>query len=145
MIKFTLKCDSGHHFESWFQSAAAYDRLITAGAVTCMDCGSPKVDKALMAPAVASGRAAATPQDAAPPIATPASDRDEALQALRKAVEEKSDYVGLKFASEARAMHDGERPHRPIYGEARPDEARALIEDGVPVAPLPFVPKRHTH
>lgn len=145
MIKFTLRCDSGHHFESWFQSAAAYDRLSEAGAVTCVACGNPKVDKALMAPAVTSGRAAAPPQADVPPTAAPASDREQALKALRKAVEEKSDYVGLKFASEARAMHDGERPHRPIYGEARPDEARALIEDGVPVAPLPFVPKRHTH
>jgi len=141
MIKFTLKCDAGHHFESWFKSASAYDRLVKAGAVSCAECGSPNVDKALMAPAVAPGRAAA-PQNAPP---APQNDRAKALQALKKAVEDKSDYVGLKFASEARAMHDGAKPHRPIYGEARPDEARALIEDGVPVAPLPFVPKRHTH
>jgi len=142
MIKFTLKCDDGHRFESWFQSAAAYDRLRAAKAISCMECGSLEVDKALMAPAVAQERPAEPRQDITAP---PSDDRAKALQALRKAVEENSDYVGMEFAAEARAMHDGDVPLRSIYGEARPDEARALLEDGVPVAPLPFLPKRRTN
>jgi hypothetical protein len=83
------------------------------------------VTKALMAPAVSTREAA----------------RATALARLREEVETKSDYVGLRFAAEARAIHEGRAPERSIYGEARPDEARALIEDGVPVAPLPFIPK----
>ena len=142
MIKFTLKCDDGHQFDSWFQSTTAFDRLHAAGAITCMECGSAKVEKALMAPAVAHDRA---PEPQAEPTSPAPDPKAEALQALRKAVEENSDYVGMEFATEARAMHDGEVPRRAIYGEARPDEARALIEDGVPVAPLPFLPKRRTH
>lgn len=142
MIKFTLKCEDGHQFETWFQSAEAFDRLRKTGAVTCMECGTGKVDKALMAPAVSS-RHASGPRGGL--TAAPKEAPEKALQALRKAVEENSDYVGMDFATRARAMHDGDAPRRAIYGEARPDEARALIEDGVPVAPLPFVPKRHTN
>jgi len=73
------------------------------------------------------------------------SDKEKALAKLKAAVEKNSDYVGMNFASEARAMHDGEQPTRSIYGEARPEEAKALIEDGIRVAPLPFMPKRQTN
>lgn len=134
MIRFTLKCDQGHGFESWFASGAAYDSLRASGHVECPQCGSRAVDKALMAPAVATSDTPA-----------PAPDLAERLVAWRKRVEETSDYVGMEFATEARAIHDGLAPERPIWGEAKPDEARALIEDGVPVAPLPFIPRARTN
>lgn len=130
MIRYDLVCDSDHGFDSWFASSAAFDRLTGAGQVRCPDCGTAAVRKALMAPAVA-----------------PTADamRAVALARLREAVETNSDYVGMNFAAEARAIHEGTAPDRSIYGEARPDEARALIEDGVPVAPLPFIPKARTN
>jgi hypothetical protein len=136
MIRYNLSCDQGHDFDSWFQSAAAYDRLAGQGHVACALCGSTAVEKALMAPAL-------RPADRteAAPLATPQSELEQKLAALRAHIEETSDYVGLSFAAEARAMHDGLIPERAIHGEARPDEARRLIEDGIPVAPLPFLPK----
>lgn len=139
MIQYALKCANGHSFDSWFQSADAYDKLASAGMVSCVVCGSTDVAKAVMTPRVQSARAAA------PSITAPADPKEQALADLRRKVEENSDYVGLNFAAEARAIHDGEAPERSIYGEARPDEARALIEDGVPVAPLPFMPQRKTN
>ncbi len=79
------------------------------------------------------------------PLSKPASAAEQAIAELRRKIEESSDYVGMNFASEARAIHQGEAPERPIYGEAKMDEARALIEEGVPVAPLPFMPNRKTN
>lgn len=138
MIHYALKCDKGHGFESWFQSAAAFDSLAKAGHVACVECGSTDVTKAVMAPNVAAARKDARP---AAPLG-PKSKREEALAALRREVEANSDYVGGKFAQEARAMYLGTAPERAIYGEANLAEAKALIEDGVPVAPLPFLPNR---
>jgi len=132
MIRFTLKCDREHIFDSWFQSGAAYHALQLAGHVSCAQCGSAVVEKTLMSPAVSDA--------AARPLAP--SDVESDVAKLQREVEAKSDYVGLQFAAQARAMHDGDTPHRAIYGEATGSEARALIEDGVPVAPLPFVPRR---
>jgi hypothetical protein len=134
MIRYDLTCDKGHAFDSWFASAAAYDRLAVAGHVACPDCGSVQVTKALMAPAVV-----AKPDRA---LSTPRDPREAAIAELRAQVEANSDYVGLSFAAEARAMHEGRAPERPIHGEAKLDDARKLIEDGVPVAPLPFLPAR---
>ena len=136
MIRYSLRCAKGHEFESWFASAAAFDDLRAAGRLTCIECGTTDVEKAPMAPAVGSKSVDK------PDLAQPANEIDTKLEALRKEVEANSDYVGLSFAKEARAIHDGDAPERSIYGEARPDEAKKLIEDGVPVAPLPFVPKR---
>ncbi len=134
MILYTLRCPEGHDFDSWFQNAAAFDALTATGRVTCPSCGSGSVAKAPMAPKVqASDRT---------DLSRPASKKEAALAALRKHVEQNSDYVGMEFAAKARAMHDGLIPDRPIHGEAKLDEARALIEDGVPVAPLPFMPAR---
>ena len=141
MIRYSLKCDQGHAFDSWFASAAAYDSLAAAGHLSCAVCGSATIDKALMAPAVSSP--ASEPE--MHPLATPTSDLEARLAALRRHVEETSDYVGADFATEARAIHLGEAPERPIWGEARPDEARALIDEGVPVAPLPFMGKRQAN
>lgn len=146
MIQYTLRCAQDHRFDSWFQSAAAFDKLHAAGMVACAVCGSADVAKDLMAPRVSSG---ATESGAREKPAQPLSDADspaeQALRAMREEVEKNSDYVGRDFAREARAMHLGETPKRSIWGETRGDEARALIEDGVPVAPLPFRPTRKTN
>lgn len=145
MIRYALKCASGHAFESWFQSAERFDTLAAAGHVACPMCGNTEVSKALMAPSVRPARTAAAAPPAERPLAAPASEIEEALAALRREVEKNSDYVGMNFAAEARRIHAGEAPERSIYGEARPEEARKLIEDGVPVAPLPFLPQRKTN
>ena len=137
MIRYALRCANAHEFDSWFQSAEAFDRLATAGMVACAVCGSGEVSKALMAPAVK----AAEPADLRP-LATPTTDLERRLADLRAHVEKTADYVGPDFARIAREMHAGEVPDRPIWGEAKADEARSLIEDGVPVAPLPFRPTR---
>jgi hypothetical protein len=131
MIRYALKCPAGHGFESWFQSASAYESLRRAGHVTCPECGSGEVEKALMAPSVATAETRGAVQS-----------REAELAALRRKIEETSDYVGGNFVKEARAMHQGEAPERAIYGEAKPEEAIQLLEEGVPVAPLPFLPKR---
>jgi hypothetical protein len=145
MIKYAIKCSADHSFDSWFQSAAAYEALKGAGHVSCPVCGSTTVEKGLMAPAVRmsdTGAVAAVPDR---PLEAPGTEVEAALAALRRQIEANSDYVGLNFAAEARRIHAGDAPERSIYGEARADEARALIEDGVPVAPLPFVPGRKTN
>lgn len=148
MIRYTLKCPDGHAFESWFKSGSAYDALRASGHVTCPDCGSGDVEKALMAPPVQATRSKASSNDPSPvkgPLSQPADDRARALAALRKDVEDNSDYVGMNFVAEARSMHDGDTPKRSIHGEARIDDAKKLLEDGIPVSPLPFTPKSKTH
>lgn len=139
MIRYALKCDRDHGFESWFKTSAAFDALKASGHVACPVCGSTAVEKALMAPTVR------PPEEGRPQLRDPASPMEEAMAALRREVEANSEYVGLGFAAEARAIHAGEAPGRSIYGEARPEEARALLEEGVPVAPLPFMPPRKTN
>lgn len=157
MIRYSLRCAEDHAFESWFQSAAAYDGLAAALRLSCPVCGSSRIEKALMAPAVRPARSAvqtadlATAPASAGPVANQSdrpslrdagSDSEHAFAALRRKVEENSEYVGLNFVAEARAIHDGDAPERSIYGEARFEDAKKLIEDGVPVAPLPFMPGR---
>jgi hypothetical protein len=137
MIQFSLRCEADHRFDSWFKSAAAFDKLQGAGMVSCPACGSTRVEKALMAPRVQSGGTGL--EEACKTDRTPVA---EALAALRRKVEDTADYVGVDFAREARDMHDGLTPERSIYGEAKLEDARRLIEDGVPVAPLPFLPRR---
>lgn len=142
MIRYALKCQADHAFESWFQNAAAFDALAASGHVSCPVCGSAKVEKSLMAPSVAVKSDAVQAVPARPDLTTPANPLEEAMAALRRQIEDKSEYVGMNFATEARRIHQGDAPERAIYGEARPDEAKKLIEDGVPVAPLPFLPGR---
>ncbi|HDY94876.1 MAG: DUF1178 family protein [Sulfitobacter litoralis] len=151
MIKFSLKCERDHQFESWFKSAAAFDALAQAGHLTCAICGSPEVTKGMMAPRVSTGDARTNspkddtkPDTAVPVLSKPQSELEKALKALRKKVESSSEYVGNNFVKEARAMHLGDAPDRSIYGEARLDEAVALIEEGIPLTPLPFRAKRST-
>ncbi len=128
MIKYTLQCQDGHQFESWFQNASAFEKLATAGMVACADCGSAKVTKSLMAPALPTKGNVTAPK---PP-----------LEKIKEQVEANSDYVGLSFAQEARDMHDGVIPERAIYGEASAKDAKKLIDEGVPVLPLPFIPSK---
>jgi hypothetical protein len=141
MIRYDLRCRAGHAFDSWFASSDAFDRLRAAGHVVCPVCGTTDVEKALMAPAVVRS------DDPPPPrlLDEPTDPRAAALAALKREIEEKSEYVGMRFVAEARAMHAGEVPARPIHGEARIDEARKLLQEGVPVAPLPFIPTRKTN
>lgn len=149
MIKYALKCSDEHKFESWFKSSEAFDTLSASGMLSCPVCGSTRVQKAMMAPRVATEAPATTqepvqdpPEPAAQSLLTSPSDEVQAaMQRLKKAVEENSDYVGTEFTSEARAIHEGEAPERSIYGEAKPEDAKKLLEDGVPVLPLPFLPK----
>ncbi|MCU4653689.1 DUF1178 family protein [Roseibacterium sp. SDUM158016] len=145
MIRYALRCAADHRFESWFQSASAYDGLAERGLVSCPVCGGNDVTKAMMAPRVASvdapeGKRVAVDQAAAQnrPLSGPAHPAEQMLKALRDHVEKTSTYVGRRFAAEARAMHLGERDEGAIHGEATPEEARALIEEGVPIAPLPM-------
>lgn len=139
MIRFNLTCEKDHGFDSWFASGAAYDALKAAGHVACPVCGSTAVEKALMAPAVAVSRKEEAPLRGAD---TPV---EQAIAALKKQIEENSEYVGMNFAAEARRIHQGDAPERAIHGETRLEEAKKLMEEGVPVAPLPFLPARKTN
>ncbi|MEM7732460.1 MAG: DUF1178 family protein [Pseudomonadota bacterium] len=144
MIQFTLKCDNDHRFDSWFASSAAFEKLQAAGMAACPVCGSNDVEKALMAPRVrGSKNKADLPIER--PLTSDPSPAEQAMAEMRRQVEENSEYVGLNFAKEARDIHNGDAPDRAIYGEAKPKEAKALIEDGVQVAPLPFVPGRKSN
>ncbi len=145
MIRYSLKCASNHDFDSWFQSATGFDVLVAAGHVACPQCGSRSVAKSLMAPSVRPARSQAKQVQEQPPenpLSAPQSDTEAAFATMRREIVANSEYVGMNFAAEARAMHDGDTPARSIYGEARLDQAKALIDDGVPVAPLPFMPTR---
>ena len=140
MIRYSLRCTKAHDFESWFQSASGYDALLAAGQIACPICGDRGIEKTLMAPAVRPARAAGGANT--PSLTEPQSDVEAALAEMRRQVEANSEYVGLNFVAEARRMHEGSIDPRAIYGEAKAEEARALIEDGIPVAPLPFMPAR---
>lgn len=146
MIKYTLKCTDDHRFDSWFQSAGAFEKLLASGMITCAVCGAPGVEKAIMAPQVRTARKVAPSDDPVMektgPLSEPASPAEQALGEIRRMVEATSEDVGDDFAREARAIHDGDAPERPIYGQARIEDAKALAEDGIPVAPLPWGNKR---
>ena len=147
MIRFTLLCDDGHEFDGWFRSNDDFDAQAASGLVACPICGGAQVRKALMRPAVVGtkreARAAAPGPEDRVPVALGGPD-DEGLarlQALAREVRSKAEHVGRRFAREARDIHDGVTPERAIYGEASPDEIRGLVEDGIPVAPLPPLPE----
>lgn len=147
MIRYTLRCARDHHFESWFASSKACDQQIKRRLVECPQCGGNDVEKAIMAPRIASKRKSAKTQpapamsDAAAPLVSAA---DQALQAkireLHEYVASHAENVGPKFTEEARKIHYGESEERPIYGEAKADDARALIEEGIDILPLPPTP-----
>jgi hypothetical protein len=160
MIRYTLKCDQDHGFESWFQNAAAYEALARSGHLACPTCGSSAVRKSLMAPRVTPARSKAQePKSLPPPVqaALPKADQSPTdlpavsensasdIAKIKEKIESSSDYVGMEFAAEARAMHEGDAPERSIYGEAKPEEALKLLDEGIPVLPLPFIPTRKTN
>ena len=151
MIRYNLRCDKGHAFESWFQSSSAYESQEKRKLVNCPACGSAKVERAIMAPQIVSkkGRESAPPAPASTEVTAPAStpllmaqERElrAKLKELRDHIVKNADNVGERFPNEARKMHYGDIEHRPIYGEASPEEARSLIEEGVEVSPLPVLP-----
>jgi hypothetical protein len=154
MIHYNLRCERDHTFESWFQSSSAYESQERRKLISCPVCGSDKVERAIMAPKVVSRKsrereaptpAAASTEVAAPAAATPlmmAQERElrAKLKELRDHIVKNADNVGERFPNEARKMHYGDIEHRPIYGEASPDEARSLIEEGIEVSPLPVLP-----
>jgi hypothetical protein len=134
MIKYALQCDAAHEFEGWFGSSSDYDDQAARGLVECPLCGSRGVSKQIMAPAVAGTKA----QGAAPAVDPKMREMMmTAMGEVRRHVEDNFDYVGDAFAKEARAIHEGKSEERGIYGEASPTEVKALVEDGVRVAPLP--------
>lgn len=135
MIVFDLRCDTGHVFEAWFGSTGAWEEQRDKGQLRCPMCDSVAVDKAVMAPNVAA-KANSRPAPPAGPDEIKAAMH--ALAAAQARALEKSTWVGTTFASRARAMHDGDEPQAPIHGQASLAEAKALVEDGVPVAPLPL-------
>jgi hypothetical protein len=139
MIKYALACAEGHAFESWFPDSAAYETQRKRGFVVCPECGSARVDKAIMAPAVVAGVRA--PAEAAPEILVDDRRRKarEFFTAMRREIEANTDDVGAKFPEVARAIHFGEAPERAIRGKASLEEAKSLIEDGVGVMPMPMM------
>ena len=144
MIKFALACERGHDFEGWFPDGASYEAQARRGLVQCPDCDSRRVAKAPMAPAVHGGRRAAPADPAATvPIALIDEKQRElraAMLVMRKVIEAHTEDVGGKFPEVARAIHLGDEPERAIRGRATLAEAKALIEDGVGVLPLPIGP-----
>jgi hypothetical protein len=152
MIRYTLACEHGHTFESWFQDSAAYDKQAKRGLVNCAVCGSAKVDKAIMAPQLAGTRKGRKPRPQGSPVPekTPVAmispqeqEFRQKLKDVREHLTKNADYVGPKFPEQARKMHYGEADHRSIYGEASPDEAKALAEEGIEFHPLPVLPDEH--
>jgi hypothetical protein len=151
MIRYNLRCDRGHAFESWFQNSSAYESQEKRKLVSCPACGSVKVERAIMAPQISrkgkdhAGPAPSPATEVAAPTSTPlmmAQERElrAKLKELRDHIVKNADNVGERFPNEARKMHYGDIEHRPIYGEASPDEARSLIDEGVEVSPLPVLP-----
>ncbi|HZC57253.1 MAG TPA: DUF1178 family protein [Xanthobacteraceae bacterium] len=166
MIRYALNCDRGHTFESWFQNSAAYDKQAKRALVACPVCGSAKVEKAMMAPRLSSSadaeiaapqlpisspmpsRQPAPPRVPMPPAATasvavmspPERELRQKLKEIREHITKNASYVGTRFPEEARKIHYGETEHRSIYGEASPDEAKELYDEGIEFHPLPILP-----
>lgn len=137
MIRFSLHCDQAHDFEGWFRSNDDFDTQKKRGFVECPSCGSSKVEKALMAPAVSTGR---KKEKMALAMGEAQKRAMAELKALSQKMRDNADYVGDKFAEEARKIHFGETAARGIYGEATADEAKGLIDDGVEFMPIPVFP-----
>ena len=153
MIRYTLNCDNGHTFESWFANSSAYDKQAKRSLIACPVCNSSKVEKAIMAPRLGRGAADDEPI-ASPPVQAPAAapaaqvamvspvehELRKKLKELREHIVKNADYVGPSFPEQARKIHYGEVEHRSIYGEATPEEAKELHEEGIAFHPLPVLP-----
>jgi hypothetical protein len=137
MILFKLRCGAGHEFEGWFRDGATYERQAQRGLIVCPDCGDNAIEKAPMAPRVARAVGEKAEKKAQPP--SPEQFR-RMLQQVRTYVENHCDNVGSRFAEEARRIHSGESEARGIYGEASEEESRALADEGIEVARIPWVP-----
>jgi hypothetical protein len=139
MIKYALGCAEGHSFDSWFPDSAAYEKQRKRGFVACPECGSTRVDKAIMAPAVVGGERG--PVEAGPEILVDDRRRQarEFFLRMRREIEANTDDVGARFPQVARAIHLGEEPERAIRGRASLAEAKSLVEDGIGVLPLPML------
>ena len=156
MIRYALICDHGHDFESWFQDSAAFDKQARRKLVNCPKCGSAKVEKAIMAPRLGSSRKRNAPIEAQVPAANAPEKSPESapvamispqehefrakLKELKDHLTKNADNVGRKFPEEARKMHYGEIKHRSIFGEASPDDAKELADEGIEFHPLPVLP-----
>ena len=155
MIRYALICDRKHEFEIWFNNSADYDKQSKRHLVTCPQCDSTKVDKAIMAPAIATTRkrksspasevvSSAPPQADSAPVAMLSPQETEfrsKLKELRDHLTKNADNVGKKFPDEARKMHYGDIEHRSIYGEASPDDAKKMLDEGIEFHPLPVLPE----
>jgi hypothetical protein len=147
VIRYALTCDKRHGFESWFKSSAAYDDQVARRLLVCPVCGSAQIEKAMMAPTVTRRKRRPAPRAPAAEDKSPVALLSEherelrgKLKELRDQLIKNADYVGPQFAEEARKMHYGEIEHRSIYGEASPDEAASLLDDGIEFHPLPYLP-----
>jgi hypothetical protein len=154
MIRYALACDKGHQFESWFADSAAYDKQAKRKLVTCPMCGSAKVDKAIMAPRVSTSKKRAKTAEVPAPVAAENTQENSQvamispqeqefrtkLKELREHLTKNSDNVGDKFPEEARKMHYGETEHRSIYGEASPQDAKEMLDEGIEFHPIPVLP-----
>ena len=149
MIRYSLVCETGHRFDSWFPNSAASEAQVAGGLVECPECGSIRIEKAIMAPSIGRAGRQAEPEPAPAPQPEPQpvallSGREKELRRLLKEVREhvkkNADYVGDEFPELARQMHHEEIEKRSIYGEAQPDEVKELLEEGVEVQPLPMLP-----
>lgn len=139
MIHYNLKCINNHAFSSWFDSVNAFDKLEKTKMLSCPVCGSDEIKRAIMSPQVSPSR---TKQ--AVSLSEPASEIEKKISEVRKKIEAESENVGKNFTTEVRAMHEGDSPFRSIYGEAKIKDAKSLIDDGIPVIPLPWI-KRQTN
>ncbi len=139
MIVYILKCENKHKFESWFKDSESYDKQVDAGLIECPSCGSQKVKKAVMAPSIARKDSLNVNKEALGKIPKEQLVK-YALKELRQRVESQSDYVGKNFAEEIRKIHNGETEDRNIYGEATPEEAEELMEEGIEFGVLPDIP-----
>jgi hypothetical protein len=138
MIRFDLVCGAEHRFEGWFRDGARFDEQAASGSLTCPICGDSAIRKAVMAPAISRG---STPPEGGDARREQLAKALQLMRQVQDYVEKNFDNVGDRFAEEARRMHLGETPRRDIYGRATVEEAAALREEGVPVRPLPLLPK----
>ena len=154
MIRYALRCDRDHAFESWFKDSSAFETLSGLGQITCAVCGSATVVKAPMAPSIVRGRTgpsapvppsddpAHSPAPSPPAVTTDDGHRNlrDLVRDLHRKIAETSDDVGSSFPEEARRMHDGETPARSIHGQATGEEVKAMIDDGIRIMPIPSLP-----
>ena len=149
MIRYALHCENGHDFDSWFASSSAYDKQTKRALIACPICGSAEVEKAIMAPRLNHAETPAPPNPPTPPAPTkapvammspPERELRKKLKELREHITKNADYVGPRFPEQARKIHYGEVEHRSIYGEASPDEAKELHDEGIEFHPLPILP-----